>query len=347
MIDIKEYLKLALKNMFKRKLRSWLTIIGIFIGIAAIVALISLGQGLQKAITDQFEQLGTDKVIISPGGPFGLFGAGPESAKITKDEVRAIQGVKGVNLVAFAGIKMGRIEFRDEQIYSYVYGVALDESLQIYEEIGYTDVLDGRAIAKGDKYKVQVGHRYGYTTELFSKEMKPGDNIKIESKDFQVVGITKSVGNDQDDSVIILSIDVFDELYHTGEKYDTVFVKTASGADVNKVAEDIKRVLRKKRNEDPGKETFNVQTPEELLKSFQTILDIVQAVLIAIAAISLMVGGVGIMNTMYTAVLERTREIGIMKAIGAKNIQILMLFLVEAGMIGVVGGVIGVILGYL
>jgi len=345
--EIKSYITFSARSLFKRKLRSWLTIIGIFIGIAAIVALISLGQGLQDAINSQFELLGTDKIIVTPGGPFGALsvGSGPKSTKITTDEVDAVKKVKGVELASYSGIKMGRIEFENRQRYTFVFRIVLDRSAVIFEEVGSLKAIAGRRLREEDKYKVQVGYLYANTTNYFPKKMRPGDSIKIEGITFEVVGISKKIGNSQDDTQVYMNIDTFDEIYGTKGAYDYIFLKVAEGSDVKKVADDIKKTLRKKRNEEEGKETFNVQTSEQLVQSFKTILDIVQAVLIAIAAISLMVGGVGIMNTMYTAVLERTSEIGVMKAIGAKNIQILLLFLFESGFIGIVGGIIGVLLG--
>ena len=124
-----------------------------------------------------------------------------------------------------------------------------------------------------------------------------------------------------------------------------IMIKTAAGFKPEDVAERIKRELRQARGEKEGEETFRVQTAEQILESFQSIFGIVQAVLVGIASISLLVGGIGIMNTMYTSVLERTKEIGAMKAIGAKNSQILILFLFESGLLGLIGGAIGVGIG--
>ncbi|MEM4336825.1 MAG: ABC transporter permease [Candidatus Woesearchaeota archaeon] len=343
--ELKAYSKLSIRNLFKRKLRSWLTIIGIFIGVAAIVALIALGQGLQDSIKEQFALLGTDKIIITPGGPLGNFGVSSENIKITKEEIEAIKKIKGVALVAPSSYRMGKVEFENSQRFTYVWGITLDKSATIYEATGHLNVESGRRIKENDRYKAQAGWLFFHSNDYFPKKMRPGSNIKIEGINFEIVGITKKMGNRQDDTIISIPIDIFNEIYKTENKYDYVMVQVVKGADINKIGEDISKILRKKRNEEEGKESFNVQTAEDLLESFSTILSIVQAVLIAIAAISLLVGGVGIMNTMYTSVLERTREIGIMKAVGAKNSQVLMIFLIEAGLIGLLGGIIGIFLG--
>ncbi len=124
-----------------------------------------------------------------------------------------------------------------------------------------------------------------------------------------------------------------------------IIAKVSSGTDIEEVAKDVKKELRKDRNLEEGKEDFIVKSPTQLLESFNTILIVLQVMLIGIASISLLVGGIGIMNTMYTSVLERTQEIGIMKSIGAKNSDILTIFLFESGILGFLGGLIGVIIG--
>jgi putative ABC transport system permease protein len=135
------------------------------------------------------------------------------------------------------------------------------------------------------------------------------------------------------------------EIYNTGVEETQILVETESNAEPEKVAEKIKQVLRKERSEKEGEETFSVQTSEQLLESFSNIFAVVQGVLVGIAAISLIVGGIGIMNTMYTSVLERTKEIGTMKAVGAKNSDVLLIFLFESGLLGMIGGTIGVLIG--
>ena len=135
------------------------------------------------------------------------------------------------------------------------------------------------------------------------------------------------------------------EIYNIEDEESQIYVKVADVNEIDRVKADIERALRKERNEDEGKETFQVTTSEQFLEAFINIFGVVQAVLVGIAAISLLVGGIGIANTMYTSVLERTKEIGTMKAVGAKNSDILILFLIESGMLGLIGGVIGIGVG--
>ncbi len=135
------------------------------------------------------------------------------------------------------------------------------------------------------------------------------------------------------------------EILNINEEESEIIAKVQDGFDPEEVANEIIKRLRQSREEKEGQETFDVQTSEQILETFGNIFGIVQAVLVGIAAISLLVGGIGIMNTMYTSVLERTKEIGVMKAIGAKNSDILYIFLFESGSLGLVGGIIGVIFG--
>ncbi len=345
---ILDYFKLGFRNIRKRRLRSWLTMLGIFIGIAAVVALISIGQGLQVAVTQQFEQLGKDKITIQPGSQaLGAPGTNAGTSSLTEHDVNLIQKTRGVQTAAGIISKISSVSKGSETKYEFIMGFPLDAQTLIEETQGYK-ILEGRDLKSGDKYKALVGYNYEYG-DIFSKPLKVGDKITIgkNSQEITIVGIMKKIGNPYDDASVILPYDTTKELLNITDTVDVIVVQTKPGENVDTVAENIKSALRKDRGEKVGEEDFRVQTSEQLLQSFNSIFGIIQAVFIGIAAISLVVGGVGIMNTMYTAVLERTREIGIMKAVGAKNSNILSLFLIESGILGLVGGAIGVLLGVL
>lgn len=153
------------------------------------------------------------------------------------------------------------------------------------------------------------------------------------------------IGNPQDDSQVYIPIDTYMDIIGGKRDYGFIMAQVSNSAEVDSIAESLKKDLRKERDVKKGEEDFTVQTTQQAIDSFSTILNVVQAVLIGLATISLLVGGVGIMNTMYTSVMERTREIGIMKAIGAKNSSIVTIFLIEAGVLGLVGGAIGTAIG--
>ncbi len=342
---MKEYFLLAFNNLKRRKLRSWLTVLGIFIGIAAVVSLVSLGQGLQGYINEQFEMLGKDKIIIQPKGTFGPPGSGTSvSAKLTNDDEEVIKDVKGVGNVASFISKTAKIEYDEEVVFKFVSGIPQDVGKDLIEETQSLKIGRGRSLRKGEDNKIVVGSYYP-ERKVFSEEVGLRDELIVEGKEFRIVGIFEPIGNPADDSGIIMTLDAIEELYSTDGELSMIIAKAGEGEDINDLKEEIEKELRKFKDEEEDQETFQIQTAEQLLESFSSIFAVVQAVVIGIAAISLLVGGIGIMNTMYTSVLERTKEIGTMKAVGAKNSDVLLIFLFESGLLGLVGGVIGIGLG--
>ncbi len=339
---IKDFFVLGLNNLKRRRLRSWLTMIGIFIGIAAVVALISLGQGLQDYISEEFEKLGADKIIIQPKGMGPPGTAGP-SLILTSDDLETIEKVRGVKWAVGFLIKQGKAAYKDEAGIGFAIG-SDPEDLKLMSEIQSFNILEGRDLKKGDKYKVVVGYNHVYG-DIWEKPMQIGSTIEVEGYDFKVIGVLDKIGNPIDDSSLYMSKEVLKEILDVEDEESQIMAKTAEGFDPEEVADTIERKLRRSRGEKEDQETFNVQTSEQLLETFQSIFAVVQGVLVGIAAISLLVGGIGIMNTMYTSVIERTKEIGTMKAIGAKNSHVLLLFLLESGLLGLVGGLIGVGIG--
>ncbi len=344
---ILDYFKLASKNLRSRKLRSWLTMLGIFIGIAAVVSLISLGQGLQNAITEQFQKIGSDKIILESKGVIGPPGSGTASNKLTEKDIEVVKNVKGVDSVASMIFKTAKIEFKDEIKFNFIIGMPSHDSEQVrlLEENQNIEIASGRDLKNSDKYKAIVGINYPLK-KVFSKEVGLRDKIIIENQEFEVIGTLKRIGNPFDDSAVIIPSETLKQINNIKDDEVSMAIIQVSDPDkLNEISEDIKKDLRKSRNLKENQEDFQLSTPEQILEAVSTVFFIVTTVLIGIAAISLLVGGIGIMNTMYTAVLERTKEIGIMKAIGAKNSDILLLFLIESGILGLIGGVIGVILG--
>ena len=340
-----ELLLLAIKNLTHRKLRSYLTILGVLIGIIAVVTLISLGQGMQEAIEKSFEEAGTNVAIVmgTSGGMtspiMGLIGEKP----LTEDDKEVIEKTKGVDQVAGVlmiptSLKKGK-ESRDV----FITGMDPGPTKKIIEEGKNYEIEAGRDLEKGDKYKIVVG--YNTAHKLFSRELRVGEKVEIFGKEFRIVGIYEKIGSKMDDNSVVMPLDVMRDLVGEKEKLGIIMFSAKKGYDIEEVAKRVEEKLRDHRNEKEGEETFSVSTSKDLIKTFKSILNIVQIVVVGLAAISLLVGGVGIMNTMYMAVMERTREIGTMKAIGAKNWQIMFLFLTESGILGMIGGIVGVVVG--
>ena len=339
---IQDYFNLALRNLMKKRLRSSLTIIGILISIATIFVLISLSIGLNGAIKEQFRQLGSDKFFIMPKGQAGGPGGGGAVELTTKD-IDIIKKVNGVKEVTYYTAGNAKIEFRNEIRYFMIAGFPADTVDLLIESVGYK-IDEGRFLKKGDSGKIMIGSKY--KENFFNKPVRVGDKLVINEKEFQVIGILQSVGNPTDDSLVYMSVEDFRILFNVPDRVDQIIVQVKTGENLNLVAEAVKKKLMSYRDVTEKTIDFNISTPEELLKSFATILNVITAFLLGVAGISLFVGAIGIANTMYTSVLERTKEIGTMKAIGAKNSDILTIFVIESGLLGMVGGIIGILFGY-
>ncbi|MDD5193799.1 MAG: ABC transporter permease [Candidatus Nanoarchaeia archaeon] len=341
---IQDYFTLAIRNLKKKKLRSSLTIIGILISIATIFILISLSIGLNNAVNEQFRLLGTDKFFIIAKGQIGAPGSGGAVELTTKD-VEIIKKVRGVKEVSYFVAGNAKIEYRDKARYYMAIGAPWDErSTKMMFESMNLKIEEGRFLKDSDKGKILMGYNYKYAN-LFDKPIGVQDKIKLNEKEFQVVGILTAVGNSGDDQQVYISMEDFKELFNSGDRVDQIVIQIQSGEDIKTVSENVKRKLMSFRNVNEKTRDFEIMTPEELLRSFGTILDIITAFLLGVAGISLLVGAIGIANTMYTSVLERTKEIGVMKAIGAKNSDILNIFVIESGILGLVGGILGIMVG--
>jgi putative ABC transport system permease protein len=342
---ILEFFKLGLKNLKNRKLRSWLTMLGVFIGIAAIIALLSLGQGLKNAIDEQFESMGRDKIMITPGQSLGL-DASAGQLILSEDDRDLVNGIIGVDITSGFLYKAIPVKYKAEQQTVFVMGVyTTGEEIEVVKSMQSWEILEGRELSKTDKYKALVGCLYAKDDGVFEKGISLKENVEILEKNFRVVGFMTCIGNNQDDSNVYIPMDVAREIFNEPDKLDMLFVKVKEGFSPQLVADKVNTKMRRDRDLKEGEENFSVQTSEQLIEVFGSILAIIQFVLVGIAGISLLVGGIGITNTMYTSVLERTREIGLMKAIGARRRYILVLFLIESGLMGAVGGIIGVIFG--
>ena len=336
------YFKLAYSNIQHRKKRAYLTMLGIFIGIASVVALISLGQGMQAAINQQFSSVGTDKIIIQ-GAAAGFGPPGQNAAgTVDKEDLELIKKVPGVNKAAGRLLRSVNLEYGTSVIVTF--GASLPEEQEARDlviDANNIKTKKGRMLKPGESNKILVGNHL-WTIDHFSKDIALGSKMLINGKTFEVIGLLDKIGAGRDESIMVNEDDMR-ELLNEKDKFSAIIVQT--NEKPAEVADRILRAIRKDRRQKEGFEDVTVSTSEDIIASINTILGVVQAVFIGIAAISLLVGGIGIMNTMYTSVLERTREIGIMKAIGARNNAVLAIFLIESGLLGVLGGAIGILIG--
>ncbi|MEM4625453.1 MAG: ABC transporter permease [Candidatus Pacearchaeota archaeon] len=342
---IKDYFLLALKNLKHRGIRSWLTMLGIFIGIASVVSLISLGNGLQTAITSQFNAISTDTLVLQNSGT----GLGPPGStavrKLNSNDVKIIKSVSGVREVIPRLIRIAKVEHNRVLDFSYIANIPeKEEQAEIIYSSAKIEIKEGRLLKADDRKKVVLGDSIA-SNNKFGKEIRVGSKIKIQDTEFEVVGILKRASSFQINSVILMPEKDMKEILDIRDEIDIIIIKIEDKNKAEEIAREITRKIREDRNQKEGEEDFSLRTPLQSIESVNRILNIVNLIVVSIAAISLLVGGIGITNTMYTSVLERTKEIGIMKAIGAQNKDILLIFLIEAGLLGLVGGIVGVVIG--
>lgn len=337
-----EYFRLAVRNNSNRKTRTALTLIGIFIGIAAVVSLISLSEGLETAITEQFLSLGSDKIVVqAAGGAFGPPGTGVVE-KLDKNDLKAVSGVNGINIAFGRLIQQIQIDYKDEIIFTYA--VSWPDDTQAQEVLKDTFNYE----AKYGEFPTEEGEimiNEHYADTLFENELELRSKVLIEGEEYKVTGILAETGDPRVDDSLLIYEDALQDLLNIEDEYDLIVMTMTPGSNLESLRDRLEKTLLKSRGVDLGEENFELQTPDNLANTLGSIIMIIQGVLVGIASISLLIGAIGIMNTMYTSVYERTKEIGIMKAIGASRKQILTIFLVESGMLGVIGATIGVILG--
>ena len=333
--------KIIIRNLSYQKLRTALTLLGIVIGIGAIVSMISIGDALESAINEQFEKIGTDKIIITPGSPnsIGFSGSAFSTETLTEKDVKTVKAVNGVETVFGIFSRTAEIQLGKQKTYVMIMGIPVDETKKLYSEMQGFEIKEGRDLKSNDRYAAIIGDLA--RTKLFDKDIKVRDKLKINGRNFRVVGLLKKIGNPIDDMSIIIPKSAAQDMFNNTDELSMIFVDVRDDADVDKVSEKIKDELKNKR----GSEDFKVQTFGDIMEIATKILGILQYMFIGIAAISLLVGGIGIMNIMLMTVIERTKEIGVMKATGATNRVIMLLFLGEAALVGILGGIIGFILG--
>ena len=337
----KENIKYSLKNIKKSKSRSFLTILSIMVGIATISIFVSFGIGLYYYVDEISSSSTADKVLITPksGTRLGI----ADNIFLTDsdlEEVRSTQGVYGE-----AGLRFGPILVEQENINKYVFQVSWDPKKAFVLEGFGVEVMEGRTLKSGDKSKVLLGYSYTIPDRVFPKAYSLNDKIEIGGEKLKIIGFLEEMGNPQDDSNIYVSEDYYEDLNPEDISYDQIWVEVDID-DIDNIVENIEKNLRKSRGLDEGEEDFNVESFNELVQSFKDTLNIVVGFVMLIALISVLVSAINTANTMVTSVLERYKEIGVLKSMGARNSQIFNIFLFESSFLGLVAGVLGCLLGW-
>jgi putative ABC transport system permease protein len=326
-------------------MRSWLTVLGIVIGIFLVVSLLSLSEGLKDSVMRELRMMGGDILIVHPGDGSDMVTTMMGGLELGNKEVEAIKRAEGVDIVLEMPFAGSVVRHFQETKMALIGGVDLEDGLSLLRDNMGWEMTSGEFPRPGRK-EVMVGN--SVPKDLFP-EMIVGDSINIQGKEFTVSGVLRSLGNKQEDLVIAIDLSDFRETTGKREGIPVAMVQLEEGYDADIVTKNIERELEQSmtRRRDEDSPSFSVMTSETVTDMVDNIMGTIQLAVIAFASIAILVGGIGIMNTMYTSVKERTKEIGILKAVGAKRGDITKIFLFEAGIIGIVGGVGGVVLGLL
>jgi putative ABC transport system permease protein len=346
-------IKIAKNALLRNKFRAFLTMLGIIIGVASVIAMLGIGQGSKKSIQDQMSSMGSNLVFIMPGsqqrGGVMMGNSGSQSLKMTDVEAIRLQ-CPDVVAVSPEVRASGQAVFGNLNWPTSLYG-----GNTLYLGIKKFEVESGRIFTDKEITGLAKVCLIGKTVieNIFPKGVDPiGQTIRFKDIPMKIIGVLgekgqNSFGQDQDDILIspyttvqrrFLAID-----YITG-----IYTSAISEAKTEEAITQMTDVMRKQHKiSKPTDDDFRIMSQSELVKTFTSISDILTTLLGAIAGISLLVGGIGIMNIMYVSVTERTREIGLRMSIGGKGRDILMQFLIESTMLSVSGGVIGILLGYL
>ena len=335
----RELLEKALQDINSQGIRGKLTVLGLVIGIASIFMLISLGQSLESSVQQQFETLGTQTLIVLPGKGF----VDTAFVKLGKNDAKHIEDLVGVEFAAEIYFKPLQIRHGTERKTALVVGVEADK-MDRFGSLNILNVDKGRVFGPKEKFAAIAGK--SFSENAFKETLVPKQKVEIEGKKFDITGINAKPDNTFAsffDNAVLINKDTLNEITPETIYPLRIFVKVADGVD----AEEVKTRIERRLEKDHGAEDFRVLNAKQLAETATDVLSVAQIFLVGIAFISLLVGAIGIMNTMLMAVTERTKEIGIMKAVGATDRQVLAMFLTESALIGFFGGLIGVILGSL
>jgi len=346
-------IKIAINALQRNKLRAFLTMLGIIIGVASVITMLAIGQGSKKSIQTQVSSMGSNMLFVMPGGESmgGVQQGNTNSQSLTMADIDAIRSQStAISKLSPEVRSAGQVIYGNKNAPTSIFGTNAE-----YLDIKKITLKSGRVFTEAEIKSSAKVCLIGKTviTNVFGENVDPtGFIIRFKSIPFKIIGVLSekgqsTFGQDQDDLIIapytsvqkrILAITYIQSIYASAIN--------ETNAPLAKV--EIETILRAKHKIKSGDDNdFTVRSQDELIKTFSSISDILTALLGAIAGISLLVGGIGIMNIMYVSVTERTREIGLRMSIGGRVIDILMQFLTESIMLSVIGGVIGILLGVL
>jgi putative ABC transport system permease protein len=338
----------ALSSLSSNKARSALTILGIVIGVAAVIAMLSIGRGAELTITGSITSIGTNLIFVFRGGGEEVRNPKP----LTLSDAEALRDpFAAPSVTGIAPVISGSVELSYGGESTFTEGLGVTPA---YEEVRNIQLLEGEFINEaqilGRASVVIVGP--DLAEKLFDRaEGVTGEVVRIDGHPYRIIGVTAPVGgsnfNNPDEQILVPMSTAQNRLIRRGrDRVDMIIAQAISSDAVILAQDEISSVLRVRHNTPIGEDDFTIFTQQDFLETAQTITSVLTIFLGGIAGISLLVGGIGIMNIMLVSVTERTREIGLRKAVGARNRDILVQFLAESSLLSLIGGVIGILGGW-
>jgi putative ABC transport system permease protein len=353
-MDLGDMLYYSLDYLHHHKLRSFLTVLGIVVGISSVILLVGLVQGLKEDVLKQLEDFGPRTIVITPQSTSGGGGIGassqfiPTAGKLFDKDYERVKKVPEIKSITKVIIGQTTAVFKNESISATIFGIEAG----LFDDTVPVEVDSGRFLQSSDHGVAGVGSD---VATAFKEDIKTQSNLFLGGRKFKVIGVLKPTGNSfaPIDNVVFIPIDdardLFNESLLPGE-ISAIRLTLKEGSDVDAISKEIEDIMIASHRVTNETEDFSVITPTFINQRFTSILDLLSLFLGAIASISLIVGAIGIANTMFMSVMERRREIGTMKAIGATTEQVRDLFIVESSIIGFLGGFLGLLvavtLGY-
>ncbi|MFH1222448.1 MAG: ABC transporter permease [Candidatus Micrarchaeota archaeon] len=347
----------ALRNMVTSSLRSWLTIIGVIIGVVALVTIMSVSEGVQRDIQQQLSAFGPTMMFIVPinmegqnAASFSSFTSPASSGKLTERDADAIMAMPGIKSLARVNMGRSTLEFKDKTVTSGMVIGTDDSMFDIFKDDFKLE--SGRYFRDGERNVVVVG--YDAKTKTFGKRgVEVGSTIVINGENFRVVGILQKFEGsfrEHDDAMILIPYDDGKQLFAqqlSKNEVSMIYLDAYDGYDIKELKSRIEEKLAAYHRVALDEKDFSVITADFIQETVGSILTMLSAFLVLITLIASLVGALGVANTMFMGVLERTREIGVLKAMGATENDIVMIFLIESALIGLIGGLLGLLIGFL
>jgi putative ABC transport system permease protein len=356
-VKILEALSIAIRSLLANKLRSALTMLGVIIGVGAVITLMSVGSGAQAAITSTFEEMGTNVLYVMPtsaeGGGMMAIQYGSMTPNLTLEDAQALERIDGVAATAAVNENIVDIAYGGESKMAIIHGASAEYQVVYTYSVASGQFFSDRHVASRDTVIV-IGSQVA--EELFDYD-PVGERVKVNGKRFTVIGVLEPKGGAimgvSMDDIVVTPITTFQTKLFTqrtagGEDaVQSIALQVTDAESVDRVTEESEILLRRRHHLTGDDDNdFAIVSMEQMLGMLQQVTGIFTIVLGAIASISLLVGSIGIMNIMLVSVTERTREIGVRKAVGAKRRDILVQFLLEAAVLSLLGGAVGIIGGW-